>query len=70
MATHEGPRLLGDVLVDVLARTDAQMRKRRRFVITLAPSKGCVDPILALRASLKILSRRFGLRCISVEERP
>jgi hypothetical protein len=39
----------------------------RVFVLRLTPKRG-VDPIRALRALLKDALRRFGLRCVAVEE--
>jgi len=36
-------------------------------VLELRPEPG-VDPVLALRALLKVTLRRFGLRCISAHE--
>jgi hypothetical protein len=38
----------------------------RDFVIVLRPAPG-IDGIRALRAALKLLLRRFGLRAIKVE---
>jgi hypothetical protein len=43
-----------------MARTD--------FTVTLRPQPK-VDPVRALRAALKVLLRRFGLRAIKIEER-
>jgi hypothetical protein len=38
-----------------------------KFLVTLeAPAE--VDPIRVLRAALKTLLRRFGLKCLSVRE--
>jgi hypothetical protein len=37
------------------------------FVLRVTPKRG-VDPIRSLRALLKTMSRRFGLRCVAVEE--
>lgn len=37
------------------------------FLVRLMPNTG-VDPIRALRAALKMLLRRFGLRAISVDQ--
>jgi hypothetical protein len=37
------------------------------FVLKLVPLPG-VDPIRALRAALKLLLRRCGLRCVSASE--
>jgi hypothetical protein len=59
-----------DKTVEVSAR--AQGRDQQViFVLRLVPKPG-VDGIKALRAVLKILLRRFGLRCISIkqDERP
>jgi hypothetical protein len=39
------------------------------FVVTLEPLKG-VDGIRAIRAFLKLALRRFGLRCVDVQEVP
>jgi hypothetical protein len=41
--------------------------KRSTFLVTLRAAPG-VDSIRALRWALKFLWRRFGLRCVSVEE--
>jgi hypothetical protein len=38
------------------------------FTVKLRPLPHCTDPIKALRGALKILLRRFGLRCIEVSE--
>jgi hypothetical protein len=40
---------------------------RPEFVLRLVPSPG-TDPIRALRCGLKLLLRRCGLRCVSIEE--
>jgi hypothetical protein len=42
--------------------------EKRTFVLMLEAADS-VDAIRALRWALKFLWRRFGLRCISVEER-
>jgi hypothetical protein len=42
-------------------------KDRPTFTITLRPEPG-VDPVLALRALLKMTLRRFGMRCISAHE--
>jgi hypothetical protein len=42
--------------------------KQSTFVLTLRAAPG-VDSVRALRWALKFLWQRFGLRCISVEER-
>jgi hypothetical protein len=41
--------------------------ERPIFVLELRPEPG-VDPVLALRALLKVTLRRFGMRCISSHE--
>jgi hypothetical protein len=46
----------------------ADRRPEKHFVLTLRAAPG-VDSIRALRWVLKILWRRFGLRCIGIEER-
>lgn len=43
------------------------MRKERVFVLQLAARRG-VDPIRALRALLKHMLRRCGLRCTALKE--
>jgi hypothetical protein len=42
--------------------------KNQTFVLRLTAVPNCPDPIRALRGLLKIALRRFGLRCISVEQ--
>jgi hypothetical protein len=42
-------------------------QKRPIFVVRLRPEPGVADPVRALRAALKILLRRFGLRCVSAQ---
>jgi hypothetical protein len=42
-------------------------KSRPVFVLKLRPEPG-VDPILALRALLKVALRRFGLRCTSASQ--
>jgi hypothetical protein len=37
------------------------------FVVCLQPQKG-VEPIRALRAALKTLKRRHGLKCVTIRE--
>ena len=39
------------------------------FVLRVTPMRG-VDPVRALRSLLKIMLRRFGLRCVSLDEVP
>jgi hypothetical protein len=41
---------------------------RPTFTLTLRAEPGTGDPILALRALLKIALRRFGLRCVAAHE--
>lgn len=38
------------------------------YTIVLRPEPGIADPIVALRAALKVLLRRHGLRCLEVRE--
>jgi hypothetical protein len=40
----------------------------RVFVVKLRAVPRCSDPIRSLRGALKILLRRFGLRCIQIDE--
>jgi len=42
-------------------------KERPTFTLELRPEPG-VDPVLALRALLKIALRRFGLRCVAARE--
>ena len=42
-------------------------KDRPTFTLELRPEPG-VDPVLALRALLKVTLRRFGMRCISAHE--
>jgi hypothetical protein len=44
-----------------------KMITRPVFMLRLQPLKG-VDPIRGLRLALKDLLRRYGLRCISIEQ--
>ena len=39
-----------------------------RYVVTLEAAPGGADVTLRLRCALKVLLRRFGLKCISVYE--
>ena len=41
--------------------------ERPIFTLVLRPEPG-VEPIRALRAALKVLLRRFGLRCVGLKE--
>jgi len=47
--------------------TKPAAKDRPVYVLELRPEPG-VDPVLALRALLKVPLRRFGLRCISATE--
>jgi hypothetical protein len=47
--------------------TKPAAKERPVFVLELRPEPG-VDPVLALRALLKVTLRRFGMRCISARE--
>jgi len=49
------------------AGTKPTAKERPTFTLELRPEPG-VDPVLALRALLKVTLRRFGLRCISANE--
>jgi hypothetical protein len=40
-----------------------------RYVVTLQPGPH-IDAIKSLRAALKVLGRRFGLRCLKVDVYP
>ena len=42
-------------------------RKRRVYLLTLEPSQSAGD-IRRLRGLLKILLRRYGMRCLAIEE--
>jgi hypothetical protein len=42
-------------------------KERPTFTLELRPGPG-IDPVLALRALLKVTLRRFGMRCISARE--
>jgi hypothetical protein len=42
-------------------------KKGRRFVVTLVPLPN-VDPIKALRWTLKSLLRRHGMKCVDLHE--
>jgi hypothetical protein len=43
-------------------------RSRVIYVLKLIALPHVEDPIRALRQALKVLLRRFGLRCISLEQ--
>jgi len=43
------------------------MKDRPVYVLELRPEPG-INPVLALRALLKVTLRRFGMRCISARE--
>ena len=46
----------------------AARQPRPVFTITLRPQPGVDDPVRALRAALKTLLRRFGLKAVAVRE--
>jgi hypothetical protein len=48
--------------------TAAPQPERPVFILTLKAEPHCVDTDRMLRRALKVLLRRFGLRCVSVEE--
>ena len=50
-----------------MTATSKPAKDRPTFVLELRAEPG-VDPVLALRALLKVTLRRFGLRCISAHE--
>ena len=51
-----------------LCRLGAMMKRDGPiYVLTVRPLRG-VDPVRALRGALKVLLRRFGLICISIQE--
>jgi hypothetical protein len=39
------------------------------FFLILVPVAGELPPMVRVRLALKVLRRRFGLRCVSLEER-
>lgn len=41
-----------------------------RFRLVLVPMPDAVPPLARLKAALKVLRRRFGLRCERIEELP
>ena len=41
--------------------------ERPVFVVCLQAQKG-VEPVRALKAALKTLKRRYGLRCVTIRE--
>jgi hypothetical protein len=48
--------------------TTTPAKDRPTFTITLRPEPGVDDPVRALRAVLKNMLRRHGLRCLSAQE--
>jgi hypothetical protein len=58
-------RIIGASRLD--CRKKELMTDRPTFVIVLRPEPG-VDPVRALRAALKVLLRRFGLKALEVRE--
>ena len=55
------------VLTTTMATDHQPTKDRPIFTLQLRAEPG-VDPLLALRALLKVTLRRFGLRCISAHE--
>ena len=52
-----------------LSPTDPTVSTARiSYVVTLRPEPHCVDSTRALRRALRILLRRFGLRCVEFSE--
>ena len=50
------------------SQTGDQKQDRPIFRLTLVPGPHVANPEYALRGALKVLWRRFGLRCVSCEE--
>jgi hypothetical protein len=50
-----------------MTATTKPVKDRPTFTLELRPEPG-VDPVLALRALLKVALRRFGLRCVAARE--
>jgi hypothetical protein len=48
----------------------ADVESRPVFVLTFQPLPHVTEPHRALRVALKLILRRFGLRCVSVETKP
>lgn len=46
------------------------MSDRPVYVLRLRPEPGVVDPMKALGMAIKVLSRRFGLRCTALRCEP
>jgi hypothetical protein len=44
-------------------------RERPVFIVQLRPEPRVTEPVRALKAALKLLLRRCGLKAISVEEK-
>jgi hypothetical protein len=44
------------------------MGRTPTFVVKLRPASGTPDEVKVLRLALKVLWRRFGLRCVEVTE--
>jgi hypothetical protein len=44
------------------------MIERPTFTIKLRAEPGVAEPIKALRSALKLLLRRFGLKCVCITE--
>jgi hypothetical protein len=43
-------------------------KSRPIYTLRLRPEPHIINPIHALRGALKVLLRRFGLRCVSAEQ--
>jgi hypothetical protein len=56
-----------DLVTAVTGGVTTAKRRAPIFIVRLQPRPG-VDPIRALRAGLKALGRRFGLRAIEVKQ--
>jgi hypothetical protein len=48
--------------------TEPKPGSGRVFIVKLRPLPHVVNPVKALRSALKVLLRRFGLRCVEVAE--
>ena len=51
-----------------ISHTGDQKQDRPIFRLTLVPGPHVANPEYALKGALKVLWRRFGLRCVSCEE--
>jgi hypothetical protein len=55
-------------VIAAMSTTAKPAADRPIFILELRPEPGCVDPVRALRALLKLALRRLGLRCVSAHE--